>query len=487
MGILDPVIKTAGPNTAILKTFGANRVRIQIGGTVKYFPFLERIDLLNLELRTLNVETRRGISSSGARINVLCCCQVKIQGWNPAWENSGPLDRHGSRTDSALYTDEGAILLAAQHFLGKSSQQIDYAIKQTIAGHQRAILSTLTVEELIHNRDLFCEKVIYHCNHDLRNMGLSIVSYTVVAVTDDEGYIDALGELENARIQREKVESEAQHRSRANLNEMKRRVAAHINQNKERIRAIFSHKQKAITDAKAQASVDRVRAAREKAFAITSAEREAELLMKKKYAKAAEVAAELAVLRRKIEKQRLTMERTVQVEADARYYKRIIKSDRTVAKARARAEKEIELARANAEAQAQQVKRKGFAEAVVEAAKIRREGLAEAQAIRSKGLADAEIDIMKARTIRAEGMAEMDVLEDQLRIWKEHGNESYMIDVMINDFERDMRAIVEPLVRIEGITIVDQQDQATNVTSMISILAAQLPAIFEALVTSNLS
>eukprot|EP00178_Gracilaria_changii_P012913 TRINITY_DN3636_c0_g1_i1.p2 TRINITY_DN3636_c0_g1~~TRINITY_DN3636_c0_g1_i1.p2 ORF type:complete len:487 (+),score=66.36 TRINITY_DN3636_c0_g1_i1:314-1774(+) len=480
------IIRTAGPNTAILKTFGSNRITIQIGGTVTYIPILERIDFLNLELRTINVETRRGISATGARVNVLSCCQVKIQGWNPDWENA-PSNIPARRADSSLYTDEAAILLAAQHFLGRSSQEIDYTIKQTIAGHQRAIIGTLTIEELIHNRDLFCERVIEHCRHDLRNMGLAIVSYTAVTITDDEGYIDALGALENARVQREKVESEAQHRSRASLNELIRQVEAHVNQNKERIRAIFSQKQKAITDAKAKARVDREKAIRKKAFAITTAERQAELLAKKKYARAAELAAELVVLRRKVERQRLDLEKTVQVEADAKYYKRIIKSDRSVAKARARAEREIAIARANAEAQAEQVRRKGFAEAAVEAAKIREKGLAEARAIRSQGLADAEVDIMRAQIIRAEGMAEMDVLEGQLRIWKEHLNDSYLLNQMIDDFGAQMRVIVEPLVRIDGITIVDQQDREANITSTINTLAAQLPAIFGALVTSNIS
>ncbi|CAN8062179.1 unnamed protein product [Agarophyton chilense] len=447
----------------------------------------ERIDFLNLELRTFNVETRSGICLNGARVNVVGCCQVKIQGWNPSWEESSASRQSRERIDSSLYADEASILLAAQHFLGKNPQEIDHAIQQTIAAHQRAIISTLSIEQLIHDRKLFCEKIIDHCRDDLRNMGLAIVSYTLVAVSDDNGYIDALGYLENARIQREKIESEAQHRSRAKLNEMRRIVTAHINQNKERIRAILSQKEMVILDAKAKEKVDRVRAIREKAYPITTAEREAELLVKKQYAKAAEIAAELVILRREVERKRLAMEKTIQVEADAAYYKRVIKCHRSIAKARARAEKEIQMGRANAESLAQNVKKTGFAEAAVEAAKIRQKGLAEAEAIRSQGLADAEIEMLKAQTIRAEGMAKMDVLEDELRIWSEHGNEAYLIERSIEGFERDMRAIVDPLVRVDGITVVDVEAQQANVTDTINILAAQLPVIFDALVTNNIS
>lgn len=413
------VIHTAGPNTAMIKTSGRNQVDVQIGGRLTYIPGLQKVDYLNLELRTLNITTERGISRNGAPVSVTSTCQVKIQGWNPKNSYDASTSRPMAVADSTLVVDEAAILLAAQHFAGKRAEDIDNTIRHTVAGHQRAIVSTMNIEQLIHDRDVFCERVVDHCFIDLRNMGLSIVSYTLVSISEEHGYIEALGATENALVQRRKIEGEAEHRSRARINASVKQTTAHINENREHIRTNESNKEKNITDAQAATRVERVKALRGKAFEITSAEREAELLVKRQRARAAELAAEQDVVRRNVEKRRLKVERKVQVEADATLYRRMLKADRSVAKAKVQAEKTIELANAYAEAKAEEVRRKGVADATVQAAAISDKGLAEAEAIRSRGLAEAEVGLKKAQTIRAEGMAELDVLEERLRIWRE--------------------------------------------------------------------
>lgn len=403
----------------MIKTSGRNRVDVQIGGRLTYVPGLQRVDYLNLELRTITVTTKRGISRTGAPVSVTSTCQVKIQGWNPRNKFNASTPSLGAAGDSTLVVDEAAILLAAQHFAGKRAEDIDNSIKQTVSGHQRAIIGTLTIEQLIHDRDVFCEKVVDHCFNDLRSMGLAIVSYTLVTVSDDHGYIEALGAAENALVQRRKTEGEAIHRSRARINASVKQTTAHINENEEHIRTNESNMETHITDAQAATRIERVKAVREKAFDITSAEREAELLVKRQRARAAELAAELEVTRRAVEKMRLKVERNVQVEADAKLYRQMLKADRSVETARVQAEKKIELTKAHAEAKAEEVRRKGVADANVQAAAISDKGLAEAKAIRSRGLAEAEVERMQAQTIRAQGMAELDVLEERLRIWRE--------------------------------------------------------------------
>ena len=64
---------------------------------------------------------------------------------------------------------------------------------QTMEGHQRAILGTLTVEEIYQDRDSFAKLVLEVATPDMANMGLEIVSFTIRDIQDDQGYLEALG------------------------------------------------------------------------------------------------------------------------------------------------------------------------------------------------------------------------------------------------------------------------------------------------------
>ena len=58
---------------------------------------------------------------------------------------------------------------------------------ETLEGHQRAIMGTMTVEEIFQDRKKFAEAVFQVASTDLSNMGISIISYTIKDVSDDEG------------------------------------------------------------------------------------------------------------------------------------------------------------------------------------------------------------------------------------------------------------------------------------------------------------
>ena len=62
-----------------------------------------------------------------------------------------------------------------------------------LQGHQRAIMGLMTVEEIFQDRHKFSEKVFDVASSDLVNMGISVVSYTLKDIRDDEGYLRALG------------------------------------------------------------------------------------------------------------------------------------------------------------------------------------------------------------------------------------------------------------------------------------------------------
>ena len=65
--------------------------------------------------------------------------------------------------------------------------------KETLEGHQRAIMGTMTVEEIYRDRKKFSDSVFKVASSDLINMGIMVISYTIKEVSDDVGYLKAIG------------------------------------------------------------------------------------------------------------------------------------------------------------------------------------------------------------------------------------------------------------------------------------------------------
>jgi regulator of protease activity HflC (stomatin/prohibitin superfamily) len=68
---------------------------------------------------------------------------------------------------------------------------------ETLEGHQREIISTMTVEEIFRDRHTFSAKVFEVSSTDLINMGIMVISYTIHDIKDDVGYLKSLGQFQN--------------------------------------------------------------------------------------------------------------------------------------------------------------------------------------------------------------------------------------------------------------------------------------------------
>src|SRR5205085_8972832 len=85
----------------------------------------------------------------------------------------------------------------------KGTEDIKNIAMQTLEGHLRAILGTMTVEEIYQNRAAFASKVQEVAAGDMANMGLTIVSFTIRDIRDTQGYLDALGKPRIAQVKRD--------------------------------------------------------------------------------------------------------------------------------------------------------------------------------------------------------------------------------------------------------------------------------------------
>lgn len=82
--------------------------------------------------------------------------------------------------------NEEMLLAACEQFLGKTEHEIQHIALVTLEGHQRAIMGSMTVEEIYKDRKKFSKQVFEVASSDLVNMGITVVSYTLKDIRDEE-------------------------------------------------------------------------------------------------------------------------------------------------------------------------------------------------------------------------------------------------------------------------------------------------------------
>jgi len=160
--------------------------RLVRGGAALRIPVLEKVDYLALNVITIPLEIRRAYTLKGVPVSVKAVANVKIKG------------------------DDVSLQAAAERFLGMSVAEIQRVIFQTLEGHLRAILGTLTVEEINNDRQSFAQKLTSEAATDLERMGIGVDVLTIQEISDEEGYLDALGKRRTAEVKRDAQIGEAE-------------------------------------------------------------------------------------------------------------------------------------------------------------------------------------------------------------------------------------------------------------------------------------
>jgi flotillin len=412
--------------------------RITKGGGTFVYPVVEKVDILSLELLTIDVQTPEVYTSKGVPVKVDGVAQIKVKG------------------------DDISIATAAEQFLSKGTEEIKSIAMQTLEGHLRAILGTMTVEEIYQNRDAFASKVQEVAAGDMANMGLGIVSFTIRDIRDTQGYLDALGKPRIAQVKRDAQIAQAE----ADRDAMIRSAAA----------TQAGQEAKFLADTKiAEAQRDYQTNVAQYMAAVNQKKAEADLaydLQKYKtgqLVKAEEVQVQIIEKQKQIELQQQEilrkqreLEANVQKPADAERYK---------VEALANAKKfQLETEAAGAAAAAKQT---GFATAEVNKAT----GLAEADANKARGLAEAAI-------IEAQGKANAEATRLKAQAFQQY-NEAAVIELLVKVLPEIAGRISEPLAKTEKMVIINSGNGsgggASKITGDVTQIISQLPPVLESL------
>jgi flotillin len=405
--------------------------RMKKGGGAFVWPLLERSDLLSLEVMTIDITTPEVYTELGVPVIVDGVAQIKVKG------------------------DDSSIRTASEQFLSKGNKEIMNVALQTVEGHLRAILGTMTVEAIYQKRDDFSTRVQEVAATDLANMGLQIVSFTLRDIRDKHGYLEALGKPRTAEVKRDAVIAQAEadrdsviKSSDAKKNGEVARLVAETN-------IAEAQKDYQVKRAGYEVEVETKRAEKDLAYDLQK-NKKAQLV------RAEEVQVEIVEKQKRIElQQQEIMRREKELSATI--------------------EKPAEAERFRVQQIAEAEKFRSETEAMGRASAVKAEGFAEAESNKAKGLAEADI-------IQAKGLAEALSMQKKAESWQNY-NEAAIVQMFLEVLPNLAANIAAPLAKTDKITIVNMGEDgggASKVTGDVTKIIAQLPPIIESLTGMNM-
>src|SRR5215472_12300693 len=412
--------------------------RIVKGGGVFVYPVIEKVDVLSLELLTIDVQTPEVYTSKGVPVLVDGVAQIKVKG------------------------DDVSIATAAEQFLSKGTDDVKNIATQTLEGHLRAILGTMTVEEIYQNRDAFASKVQEVAAGDMANMGLGIVSFTIRDIRDSQGYLDALGKPRIAQVKRDAQIAQAEADRDAMIRSAQATQAGQEAKFAADTKIAESQRDYQTNVATYQAAVNQKKAEADLAYDLQKFKTGQLVKAEEVQVSIVEKQKQIELQQQEILRRQRELEATIQKPADAERYR-----VETLANA-----KKFQL-ETEAAGSASATKATGFASADVAKAT----GIAEAEANRARGLAEAAV-------IEAQGKATAEAMRVKAESFKQY-NEAAVVEMIIRILPEVAGKVSEPLSKTDRMVIINNGNGvgggASKLTGDVTQIVAQLPPVIESL------
>lgn len=410
--------------------------RVISGGGGFVIPLLEKTDQISLENMKIEVRTDGALTEQGVDITADGVAVIKVK------------------------SDRESILSAVEQFNTGREKETIVVIKDTakdvLEGKLREIISKMSVEEIYKDREKFASQVQEVAAVDLADMGLEIKAFTIRDISDNNGYLEALGKKRIAEVKRDAQIAEAE-----------------------------ANKETKIQTAEANRLGEAARLIAETQIAESSKEKELKVQAYRKDQETEKAKADLAYEIEASKVQQEVEKEKMQVQI-VRKQKEIELAEQEAA----RKEKELDatiLKLADAEKyskekQAEADKYKEIQNAMAEAEAIKLRGNAIAEAKRAEGMAEVEI-------IREKGMAEAEAMMKKAEAFKQY-NDAAVSQMIIEKLPELAKAIAEPLSKTEKIVIVDsgsgEGKGAAKVSGYVTDILSTLPETVNALTGVNL-
>ena len=430
------------------------RKRVITGGGGLVIPLFERIDYISLENMKLDVRTNGAMTSQGVPINTDGVAVIKVR------------------------NDKNSILAAIEQFNASKQAQtiqiISDVSREVLEGKLREIISKLTVEEIYNDRESFGAKVHEVAGTDLSDMGLELKTLTIKDITDNNGYLKAMGEARIAEVKKnaEIAVAEANKETKIQTSQAKRigetaeieaQTAIAEAQKIKNIKQLNFEKEQFTAKAESDAAYAIQENITRKT--ITDTEMDAEVLKQQRLKDVESEKIQISIVaeqknielaEKKAQKKEKELLETMVKPAEAHKQKEQLDAD---------ALKYKEIADAQAKAEAIRLN------ALVEAEKIKIQGLAEAEVIRQKGLAEAE-------AIRMQGLAEAEAMEKKAEAYAKY-TDAGKLEMFVGVLPEIAKSVAEPMSRIEKIIVMDGGSDGSGATSVAKTVASTMATVME--------
>ncbi len=153
--------------------------RVVFGGRAFKIPAIETVERMDMSLISVAMTVQGAYSRGGIPLNLHAIANVKVS------------------------SDPTKIGNAIERFLGHGRNEIARVAKETLEGHLRGVLATLTPEEVNEDRLKFAETLAEEAEQDLEKLGLHLDTLKIQHVTDERNYLESIGRKRIAEVLRE--------------------------------------------------------------------------------------------------------------------------------------------------------------------------------------------------------------------------------------------------------------------------------------------
>ena len=154
---------------------GTLSARCYHGGAAFIWPVIQDFQFLELTPMTIDIKLEGALSQQNIRINAPSSFTVGIS------------------------TEPGVMENAAERLLGLQMKDIAELARDIIFGQMRVAVATMPIEEINADRDKLIENISTGVEVELKKVGLRLINVNIQDITDQSGYIEALGQEAAAR------------------------------------------------------------------------------------------------------------------------------------------------------------------------------------------------------------------------------------------------------------------------------------------------
>lgn len=176
------------PSNRVLVIFGKytgspSGTRCLHGGARMVLPLVQDYAYLSLEPMQIEIPLKGALSIENIRVNVPSVFTV------------------------AIGTDPETMQNAAIRLLGLNSHEIKQQAQDIIFGQLRQVIASMKIEDINRDRDKFLHSIQTSLEPELQKIGLVLINVNITDITDESGYIEAIGRKAAAQaVQQAKID-----------------------------------------------------------------------------------------------------------------------------------------------------------------------------------------------------------------------------------------------------------------------------------------